>query len=171
MKVPQRSQRLVIDLIPLFLTPLALWLYANYNFVITKTHAKEIAHVVPARRSSSAQASSSSGTPKPLAFLDITTVSEEERSIGETDGDKAAGEGMAAEESRNTSANSDPRTGGHPQSSLGKDTEDEDSGKELSIKDDSKAAKDVDLDEVKGFLNDDVQVEAEDTKVCFPVFC
>ncbi|KAB2606211.1 hypothetical protein D8674_005928 [Pyrus ussuriensis x Pyrus communis] len=76
-------------------------------------------------------------------------------SIVETDGDEEASEGLAVEESSNTSAESDPRSGGHPQASLGNDTEDEDNGRELSCNDDSKAVEDVDLDEVDGFLNDD----------------
>ncbi|TQD75336.1 hypothetical protein C1H46_039128 [Malus baccata] len=50
----------------------------------------------------------------------------------------------------------------HPQASPRKDIDGEDNGKELNNKDDSKPAEDIDLDEVNGFLNDDVQVEAED---------
>ncbi|TQE13969.1 hypothetical protein C1H46_000391 [Malus baccata] len=132
-----------------------------------KTHANEIAHAGHALRTSNAQASSSSSIPKPFKFLDITTASKEERSAGETEANEVADEGMAAEENSNTSADSDLRSGGHPQASLGKDIEGEDNGRELSSKDGSKAAKDVDLHEVKGFLND--EVEAKDTKVCFPI--
>ncbi|KAB2617477.1 hypothetical protein D8674_013346 [Pyrus ussuriensis x Pyrus communis] len=84
--------------------------------------------------------------------------------VGEIDDYERAVEGLAYEESNNASAKSDPGSGKHPQASLWKDMEGEDSGKELSDKDDSKAVEDVDLDEADRFLNDDVQVEVGDTE-------
>jgi len=87
--------------------------------------------------------------------------------LGQTEGDEVAGEGLAIEESNNTSAESDLRSGEHPQASLGKD---KNSGREPSSKDDNKAAEDVDLNEVDGFLNDDVLVETKDIEVYLLVF-
>lgn len=132
--------------------------------------AKEVAPIGSARKTWSARVSASSGTPKPHEFLNITITSEKEQSIGETHDDEVVGEGLITEESSNTIVKFDPECGRHPQASLQKDTEGENSGRELSNKDDSKAAENVDLDEVDGFLNDDVQVEGKHTEVCFPVF-
>ncbi|KAM1645587.1 hypothetical protein FF1_007029 [Malus domestica] len=126
------------------------------TFVITKTLAKESAHVGLVHKTRSARAFASSGTHNPLEFIDITATSEEEQSTVEIDGDEKAGESLATEESSNTSAESNPRSGGHPHASLGKDTEGEDSGRELSCNDDSKTVEYDNLDEVDGFLNDDV---------------
>ncbi|KAB2625873.1 hypothetical protein D8674_017533 [Pyrus ussuriensis x Pyrus communis] len=78
---------------------------------------------------------------------------------------QAAGGGLAIEESINTSAESDLGSGEHLQASLGKDTEGEEIGKEPSGKDDSKVTKDVDLDEVDGFLNDDVNTDVVGPRV------
>ncbi|KAM2547916.1 hypothetical protein TB1_019152 [Malus domestica] len=100
-------------------------------------------------------------TPKPHEFLDITKESEEEMSVGETNDDEAAGEGSAAEENNNTSAKSNPGNGGHLQTFLGMG---ENNDGELSSMDDKKSAEDVDLNEVDGFLNGDVQKE-EDVEV------
>ncbi|TQD98692.1 hypothetical protein C1H46_015685 [Malus baccata] len=97
-------------------------------------------------------------TPKPHEFLDITKASEEEMSAGETNDDEAAGEGSAAEENHNTSAKSNPGSRGHLQTFLGKG---ENNDGELSNMDDKKSADDVDLNEVDGFLNSDVQKEED----------
>ncbi|TQD87570.1 hypothetical protein C1H46_026869 [Malus baccata] len=112
-----------------------------------------------------AQVSASSGTPKPPEFLNITEACEEELSTREADNDEAARGGLVVEENSNTSADSDLGSGEHPQASLGNDTKDEDNGNEPSCKDDSKAAEDVDIDQADGFLNDDVQAEAENIEV------
>lgn len=96
-----------------------MWLHANYNFVIAKTHAKEVARAGLARRTRNAQTSASFGIPKLPEFLDITEASKEERSTREADGDEAAGGGLAAEERSNTSAVSDLGSREHPQASLG----------------------------------------------------
>ncbi|KAB2606105.1 hypothetical protein D8674_005822 [Pyrus ussuriensis x Pyrus communis] len=99
------------------------------------TPAKEATSTSPARRAKSARASASSSTPKPLEFLDITEASEEEWSNGETKSDEAAEESLATKESNNTTAKSNPKSRDHPQASLKKETEGEDSGRELSGKD------------------------------------
>lgn len=138
-------------------------------FVITKAPVKEAASVGPAHRTKSAGASVSFGTPKPPDFLDITTKSEGEWSFGETNGDQVADEGLVAKENNNTSAESNPVSEGCPQASLGKDTDGEDSSRELSDKDNSKVVGDVDLNEVHDFLNDDVPVRLDDAEVCLPV--
>ncbi|KAB2596018.1 hypothetical protein D8674_031468 [Pyrus ussuriensis x Pyrus communis] len=101
---------------------------------LVKAPTKGIALAGPAPRTRSNRASASSGTLKPSEFLDIIEANEEEWSAGETEGNEATKEGK-----------------------------DENSSIEPSSKDDSKAAEDVDLDEVDGFLNDDVLVEVEDT--------
>ncbi|KAB2612602.1 hypothetical protein D8674_034918 [Pyrus ussuriensis x Pyrus communis] len=90
-------------------------------------------------------------------------VMAEKSHASKTDDDEAAGEGLLTEENNNTSAEFDLGSGRHPQASIGKETDGEDSGRELSFKNDSRATEDVDLDEVDGFLNDNVQVETEDT--------
>lgn len=125
----------------------------------------------PAPRTRSAQASTSSSTPKPHKFLDITIGSKEERIAGETDDGELASKDLEAKESGNTSTKSSPGNEEHPQTSLGKDTNGEDSGEELNNKDDSKATEDVDLDKVIGFLNNDVHLGVDDTEVCFPIIC
>ncbi|KAB2597377.1 hypothetical protein D8674_000297 [Pyrus ussuriensis x Pyrus communis] len=116
-----------------------------------KTPAKEATPTSVARRTRSAQASASSDTPKPPEFLNITKASEEEQNIREADDDEVAEAGLAAKENSNTSADSD----------LGKG---EDSGREPSDKDDSKAADDVNIDQVDGFLNDNVNCVTRTTK-------
>ncbi|TQD91303.1 hypothetical protein C1H46_023115 [Malus baccata] len=79
-----------------------------------KTPAKEVAPSSSAHRTRSAQASAFSDTSKPHDFADITKASEEERSVGETDSNEVAGEGLADEETNNTDAESDLGSGGHP---------------------------------------------------------
>ncbi|XP_050153571.1 uncharacterized protein LOC126628038 [Malus sylvestris] len=74
---------------------------------IAKAFAKEATRACPDCRTRSARASTSSSTPKPHEFLDITAMSEEERSAGETNGDEVASEGFAVEKSSNTSSKSD----------------------------------------------------------------
>ncbi|KAB2597205.1 hypothetical protein D8674_000125 [Pyrus ussuriensis x Pyrus communis] len=118
------------------------------------TSAKEVAPIGPARKTFSARVSASSGTLKPHEFLDITITSEKEQSFGETHDDEVVGEGLATEESSNKIVKFDLEIGRHPQASLQKDTEGENS-----------AAENVDLDEVDGFLNDDVQVEGKHTEL------
>ncbi|TQE11360.1 hypothetical protein C1H46_003094 [Malus baccata] len=129
-----------------------------------KALTKEVALAGSARRTKSARASASFGTPKPHEFLDITKASEEKWSVGEADGNKAVEGGLATEESSNTSVESDLGSREHPQAFLGKDTKGEENGREPSDKDDSKATEDVDFDELDGFLNDDVQAEMEGTE-------
>lgn len=121
------------------------------TFVTAKALTKEATHAGPARRTKSARASTSYDTSMPFEFLDITIASDEKWSAGETNGNEVAGKGLAAEEISNTSAEFDYGSGEHPQASLGKDIKGEDNGRELSGNDDSKAAKDVDLDEVDKF--------------------
>lgn len=48
------------------------------NFVMVKTPTKGVNPAGPARRTRSARASASSGTPKPHEFLGITEENEEE---------------------------------------------------------------------------------------------
>lgn len=134
-KVPRGNQCLVIGPIRLFLAFIILWFHANCNFVTAKTPAKEVAPASPTRRTKSAQTITFSGTPKPPEFFDITKTSEEKQSVREVEGDEAAREGLATEESSNTSAKSNPVSMEHPQASQGKD---ENSGEEPSSKDDSK---------------------------------
>ncbi|KAB2635968.1 hypothetical protein D8674_026502 [Pyrus ussuriensis x Pyrus communis] len=118
-----------------------------------------------ARRAWSARAFAFSGTPKSHKFLDITEASEEKLSVGETEGDEVAKKGLAAEESSNRSTEYDLRSGEHPHASL---RNDEKNGRPSS-KDGSKVVKDVDLNEVDEFLNDDILVEVENIKVCLPI--
>ncbi|KAB2632429.1 hypothetical protein D8674_028676 [Pyrus ussuriensis x Pyrus communis] len=112
---------------------------------LSKTPAKEVTLPGLVRKTRGARASASSCTLKSPEFLDIIEASEEKRIPRETEGDEAAREGLATEESSNTSA------------------------EKPSSKDGSKAAEDVDLDEVDGFLNDDILVEAENIEVCLPI--
>ncbi|TQD74238.1 hypothetical protein C1H46_040234 [Malus baccata] len=66
------------------------------------------------KKSKSARALASSGTPKPPKFLDIIAESEEKHSASEANCDEVVDGGLAIKESNNTRDESDLGTKGRP---------------------------------------------------------